>query len=289
MYELMSLKVNCPDCGTSLMDDKQLIDHEPSIHLNIEVNGNNGSINLSSIYGSYNYKSDIELVKGEVAKFFCPHCSANIVSEVPCYSCQAPMVPFYLDMGGKVSICSRSGCKDHKVEFDDLSIALSKLYQEYGFGKELPDFEGELRSHKMSKKKPADEKKEIIETGAFLQSYCPLCKKSLIDNGMLKVKILNGEEGYLMLSPYLNVFSSKSTVFLPEDKTVKNICCTHCNKSLIATDQNCGKCGSPVAKIAVSARTKLLDFYLCTKKGCKWHGLSKEDLFDIRLDDSDEW
>lgn len=289
MYELMSLKVKCPHCSESLMDTNQLIDNESSIKLDIEVAGNKGVINLSSIYGSYNYKSDIEMIANEIATFSCPHCSTQIISESQCLTCKAPMVPFYLDMGGTVRICSRTGCKDHKVEFDDLSVALNKLYQEYGYGKKKPDFESELRAHKMPSDNITDEKKEILETGTFLQAYCPICKKTLIDDGMLKVKIQNGEEGFLILSPYLNVFSSKSTVFLPEDKTVKNVSCTHCNDSLISKTKECEKCGSPVAKISVSAQTKLFDFYLCTKKGCKWHGLSEKDLNDIRLEDSDEW
>lgn len=290
MYELMSLKVKCPVCGKSLMDHNQLIDNELSIELNIEVAGNRGTINLSSIYGSYNYKADVEMTKDEVAKFYCPHCTAQITSDVDCLACKAPMVPFHLDMGGKVSVCSRIGCKDHKVEFEDLSIALNRLYQEYGFGAKQPAKDGDKRPSKnIPEKTEIDEKKEIIESGAFLQAYCPHCKKTLIDNEMLKVKISNGETGYLMLSPYLNVFSSKSTIFLPEDKTVKNISCPHCDKSLIPEKMKCGTCGSPIVKIAVSARTKLLDIYFCTKKGCKWHGLSEDDLYDIRLEDSYEW
>ena len=51
----------------------------------------------------------------------------------------------------------------------------------------------------------------------------------------------------------------------------------------------CPVCGSDVIKINVGARTKLIDFYICTKKGCRWHGLSEDDLFDIRLEDSLEW
>ena len=43
------------------------------------------------------------------------------------------------------------------------------------------------------------------------------------------------------------------------------------------------------AKINVSASSKLIDFYICTKKGCKWHGLSEEDLYSIKLEESDEW
>lgn len=290
MYELMSLKVKCPTCGNSLMDHDQLIDNEPSIKLDVVVDQKKDKINLSSIYGSYNYKSNIELAQDKIVQFFCPHCTDQIVSDLNCLSCKAPMVPFHLHMGGKVSICSRTGCKDHKVEFDDLAIALNKLYQEYGFGAEHANMVSDTRPRKKPGKiKKTSEKKEIIESGTFLQTYCPHCKKTLIEDGMLKVKIQNGESGYLILSPYLNVFSSKSTVFLPEDKTIKNVSCPHCDETLISKNIDCGKCGSPVAKIALSARTKLLDFYLCTKKGCKWHGLSEGDLYDIRLDDSDEW
>ena len=114
------------------MDSSKLVDNEPSIVLNVEIGGKQGEIHLSSIYGSYNYVTSIEMVEGEEAKFSCPHCLSEITSDAECLSCGAHMVPFYLDMGGKVSICSRSGCKNHFVEFDDLSVALRKLYQEYG-------------------------------------------------------------------------------------------------------------------------------------------------------------
>lgn len=290
MYDFMSLKLKCPVCNESLMDHDHLVDNEPSIKLKIKIAGKKGAINLSSIYGSYNYISDIELPKGEIAEFTCPHCSAHIISDAECLTCGAPMVPFYLDMGGKVSICSRSGCKNHKVEFEDLSDALNKLYQEYGFGGKIHD--KKIEPHDKGKKTEAvetDSNKEIIHSGTFLQVYCPHCKKSLIENDMLKLKITTDETGYLMLSPYLNVFTSKSTIFLSEDKVIEDIRCPHCDKSLIVDKIKCGKCGSPVAKISISARTKLLDFYICTKKGCKWHGLNEDDFYDIRLEDSDEW
>ena len=95
---------------------------------------------------------------------------------------------------------------------------------------------------------------------------CPHCNKSLIEDNMLKLKIHNGEEGFLMLSPYLNVFTSKSTIFLEEDKTLKDVRCWHCDKSLIPEEKNCEKCGSDVVKIEVGARTKLIDFYICILK-----------------------
>jgi ssDNA-binding Zn-finger/Zn-ribbon topoisomerase 1 len=270
------------------MDDEQLIDNEPGIHLRVSCKGTAGEIWLSSIYGSYNYKSTIDLPKNEIALFKCPHCNEDLVSKNECMSCGAGMIPFYLDMGGKVSVCSRSGCKNHFVEFEDLSIALRKFYQEYGYSGKLPELPREERQFDPEQAK-RDERREILQTGTFLHTYCPHCRKSLIENDMLKLKIKNGEEGFLMLSPYLNVFSSKSTVFLPEDKVVSDLSCPHCEHSLILTDQSCGKCGSPVARINVSARTKLIDFYICTKKGCKWHGLSEGDLYEIRLEDSVEW
>ncbi len=290
MYEFVALSLKCPVCGESLMDKDHLVDNEPSIRLNVEKDGRKGTINLSSIYGSYNYTSTLEIPVGEVARFFCVHCDTQLASESECLTCGAPMIPFYLDMGGKVSICSRSGCKNHHVEFEDLSLALRKLYQEYGFrGRKYPKDERTDKQKEIVEVKTKNEQEEIIESGTFLQSYCPHCRKSLIENDMLKLKIVNGEEGYLLLSPYLNSFTSKSTIFLPEDKAVTDIKCFHCNTSLVDTSRNCGKCNSPVAKINVSASTKLIDFYICTKKGCRWHGLSEEDLYSIRLEESDEW
>jgi ssDNA-binding Zn-finger/Zn-ribbon topoisomerase 1 len=268
------------------MDEAHPVDNAQSIHLNAECLGKKGEIYLSSIYGSYNYKSDIDFPKDEIAEFTCPHCDEHVTSETECLSCGAFMVPFYLDMGGKVSICSRSGCKNHHVEFNDLSVALKRLYQEYGYaGKQQKRPEVAA-----PKEKPFDERAETLESGTFLQAYCPHCKKSLIKDEMLKLTIVSGkEEGELMLSPYLNVFTTKSTIFTPEDKVVSDLKCPHCETSLIAKENKCGKCSSPVAKIQVTARTKLIDFYLCTRKGCKWHGLDEKDLFDIRLEDSMEW
>lgn len=222
MYELISLKLKCPVCGKSLMDETHLVDNEPSIHLYIEIGGEKGDIHLSSIYGSYNYKTNIEMPEGEIAKFICTHCDAQITSDSECLSCGANMVPFYLDMGGKVTICSRSGCKNHFVEFEDLGIALKKMYQEYGLaGKD--DFKPDHVIEKVEK--PVDEDKEIIESGTFLNSYCPHCNKSLLEDNMLKLKVYNGKEGFLMLSPYLNVFTTKSTIFLEEDKSLKDVRC----------------------------------------------------------------
>jgi len=43
------------------------------------------------------------------------------------------MVQFLLDIGGRVSICSRSGCKKHFVAFENIADVISKFYEEYGY------------------------------------------------------------------------------------------------------------------------------------------------------------
>ncbi|MBI5403483.1 MAG: hypothetical protein HY959_08780 [Ignavibacteriae bacterium] len=288
MYNFVSLNVKCPICGHSFMDDEHLVDNEPSIKLNIKIAAKDGFINLSSIYGSYNYICSVETPTNDIAEFTCPHCHEELHSKVECKVCKAPMVPFYLDMGGKVSICSRAGCKNHAVEFDDLTNALTKFYQEYGFIRESTEEEKEFAELPEPEK---DENLEILETGTFLQAYCPHCKRTLLDADMLKLKIVNDrkETGEVMLSPYLNIFSSKSTVFLPEGKPVTDLKCWHCDESLMKKEKKCVSCGSPVARISISARSKLIDFFICSKKGCRWHGLSEDDINEIKLEDSLEW
>ncbi len=289
MYNFISLSLNCPVCGKSLKDNNKHVDHEPSIGLIIKIGEKKGLIWLSSIYGSYNYISEIEIPLDSIAEFYCPHCRSLLNSKIPCKICDAPLVDFFVDMGGKVSICSRSGCKNHAIEFEDLTLALTKLYQEYGFrGRAYPK-NLDLRTHSEVLEKEVNERTEVLETGTFLQSYCPHCRKSLIENEMLKLRITNGDEGVLLLSPYLNVFTTKSTIFLPEEKIIKDIKCFHCGQSLISKEKSCAKCHSPAARISISARTKLIDFFICTKKGCRWHGLNENDLNEIRLEDSIEW
>lgn len=290
---LISWKASCPFCHTSLMDEVNRIDNEPSIKLIMEIPGKKSYIRMSSIYGSFNYAAEINIEEGNVVVFSCPHCREKITSQELCYVCRAPMSSIFLEIGGKINFCSRSGCKNHNISFEDLSGALARLRQEYGFNTHFHFDEIVKEKKKINNRTRTEEEKrrETIESGSFLQTYCPYCKKSLIEKEMLKLKIVKqkGESGYVLLSPYLNVFTSKSTILLPEDQNAEDIRCFHCDKSLMMKDLKCGRCNTSVARIHVSARTKMIDFYICSKKGCTWHGLSKEDLNEIRLEDNLEW
>ena len=284
--KLISLNLKCPVCGKSVMDENQLVDNTAGIKLNVKTNGNKGIIWLSAVYGSYNYSCNINIPKDEVVTFSCSHCDSDIKGKGECETCGAEMAHLHLISGGKVNFCLRNGCKDHNIEFDEISTALENFYREFAFnGKNYNPF----KQKKEEKNVQKDETKEIIESGTYLNSFCPHCKKSLIENDLIKLKVKADESGWLMLSPYLNIFTSKSTIFLKEQTAVEDLCCPHCNKSLKSELKSCGDCGSPIAKILITAQTKLIDFYLCSKKGCRWHGLNDEDLYEIRLEDSLEW
>jgi predicted RNA-binding Zn-ribbon protein involved in translation (DUF1610 family) len=247
-----------------------------------------GFIWLSSIYGSYNLESTFEIKQDDVAEFKCPHCMKELTSSENCSVCGAPLVDFHLIEGGKVSICSRAGCRKHSIEFEDVATAMNHFYNEFDVQKFTP-YEAMALNHMDTQVK--DSKKEIIESGTFLNSYCPHCRMNLIYRGMVIFKFEkdNGEQGILHLSPYLNVFKHATTIQVPEMTPVKDIKCIFCDHSLLEENETCPKCGSPIARIHISALKRLVDFKFCSRKGCTWHGISDEDLSYVMLEDSKDW
>lgn len=287
---LISLRVKCPICGYSLMDEKRPVDNCPSIKLNIAIGEDTGVINLSSVWESFNNICSIETPKKEIIHLSCPHCNSEIKGKAECNVCDAPMIPLDLELGGDVCICSRMGCKNHFVKFVDFSFALKQLYIDAGYQGRPYSEDMSLSKENESPKSDEEEKTELMKTGSFLMTYCPNCKKSLIEENSIKLKVDRGDKtGYLMLSPYLNIFTSRSTIRLPEDKLIGDIKCIHCDHSLMMEEEKCHECGSETARVVVGATRRLMDFYICSKKGCTWHGLSREDMDDIRLEESLEW
>jgi len=287
---LVSLKVKCPVCGHSLMDDKRPVDNCPSIGLKVDVGEESGVINLSSVWESYNYMCTIETPKKEILKLSCTHCNSVLKCKSDCEVCTAPMVRLDMEVGGDICICSRMGCRSHFVKFVDFSFALKRLYIDAGYQGRPYVEDMSLTPKKKAPVTDEEEHIDIMRTGTFLQTYCPHCKKSLIQEGSIKLKLdRDDKEGFLMLSPYLNVFTSRSTIRITEDEIMSNLRCFHCNQSLEISGEECGECGSRLARVVVGATSRLVDFYICEKKGCTWHGLSREDMNDIRLQQSLEW
>lgn len=292
MYNFISLKVKCPVCSKSFMDKNQMVDNKPGIRLKISHGDNKGLIWLSSVYESYNHHTELEIPDKEIVKFYCPECNSSLEFMENCEMCDAPLIKFNLDMGGKITICSRKGCKNHFIGFVDLSVALKKFYNDHGYsaGSAYPE---RLHKHKVLEQDFDEDDKDIdtIKSGTFLQPFCPHCNKSLLENDMIKLRVIktDNEKGHIMLSPYLNVFTSRTTVVLPEQQVISDIQCFHCKKSLLLKDKDCKECGSTIARILINTNQKLVDFFICSKKGCTWHGLSDEDYYNLRLDDSLEW
>ncbi len=128
MPKSITFNVCCPACKNSLMDKNKLLHGKPSIRLNIVGNSRNGTMLLCSVYDCYDHQVNIPVKDQDIISFYCPNCMQNLSVETTCDICEAPMVQFLLDIGGKVNICSRKACKNHNVSFVDLTSALNALY-----------------------------------------------------------------------------------------------------------------------------------------------------------------
>ena len=136
-----------------------------------------------------------------------------------------------------------------------------------------------------------ESQQELIECGTFLKCYCPHCNLTLNQGESAVFDIINSKDelGEVRLSPYLCIFSRRSSISLPEGQIIKDIICPYCQTSLIVPKEECDHCGTPVAKILIAALTKIVPLYVCTKVGCHWHGLSDDDEKTIQLDDCKDW
>ncbi len=129
---------------------------------------------------------------------------------------------------------------------------------------------------------------KYLKFKTYLNAYCPHCHESFNvdkkDRKQIEFKaVYKNEDIDLVLSPYLDVFEVEDSDAIILSDTVDYIKCPHCGKSLIHMDMPCGECGSPVAEVIVSAASRLIPFFLCSKYGCEWHGLSKRDERHIKL------
>ncbi len=129
---------------------------------------------------------------------------------------------------------------------------------------------------------------KYLKFKTYLNTYCPFCHESFnIEKKDLKQllfkAIYKGQQIDVMLSPYLDVFDVDSTIPITEGEILEDVTCPKCKKSLVTEELKCAECGSAAAKVIISAFWKLIPFYICLKRGCLWHGLSKADEKKIKL------
>jgi hypothetical protein len=58
MDALFALDIKCPHCFKSLMDSKVTLDNEPSIKVDIKVDGEKSWLRLSSVWGRYTIEAE---------------------------------------------------------------------------------------------------------------------------------------------------------------------------------------------------------------------------------------
>jgi len=126
----------------------------------------------------------------------------------------------------------------------------------------------------------------IIKTGIFLPCFCPLCSHSLIedDKVVLDVRRPSGQKGKIRLSPYLKVYETSSTIYIPDGEEVEDIYCPHCHQSLKDASRQCDECGSSVARFTIRPFYKDIVFFICLKKNCHWHGIGPEAKEEMELE-----
>lgn len=129
---------------------------------------------------------------------------------------------------------------------------------------------------------------KYLKFKTYLNTYCPYCHESFnVEKKESKQLVFDAKyKGLpleLKLSPYLDVFDSDSTFQVEAGEMLDDILCPNCKKSIVNTEVKCAECGSIVAQVIMSAASRLIPFYICLKKGCEWHGLSKADERKIKL------
>ncbi|MCF8227652.1 MAG: hypothetical protein K9J24_01825 [Bacteroidales bacterium] len=114
------------------MDYNRTVNNMPSVMVEVSTNGKRGKMWLCSTYGCYDHETDLQIPHEAIVDFYCPHCQEKLNTLIKCQVCDATMVKFNIEIGGVVSICSRNGCKNHYVMFEDLESAIRKYTREYG-------------------------------------------------------------------------------------------------------------------------------------------------------------
>ena len=122
---IFPVEVSCARCNHSLMDAEYTIDDFPSIRVTISFGQHHGWLRLSCLYGSYSVESESEIPMETVVHFFCPHCHSELMGGPTCPDCNAPMIPMIVRGGGIVQICSRRGCRYHRLDLNGTQYQMS--------------------------------------------------------------------------------------------------------------------------------------------------------------------
>lgn len=137
-----------------------------------------------------------------------------------------------------------------------------------------------------------EEGKNILQetmSGTELSTFCPNCHQGLNffqpESRKVWVKLgvnVNNSHGVLFLSPRLDDFDRKTELEIKDKEIVDDLSCPYCSNSIIEKEGECEVCNAPIARLDISVQSKLIPFYICSRSGCHWHGVSKSDAMRIK-------
>lgn len=119
---IFPLDVSCPSCGKSLMDPDHCMDGHPSVKFEISSNSHKGWMRLSCLYGSHAAALEHEVPVNTIASFSCPHCLGELPSFSRCPECGSSMAALHVGGGCSWEICTRSGCRGHMLNLDQINL-----------------------------------------------------------------------------------------------------------------------------------------------------------------------
>ena len=115
---IFPVSVSCSRCNHSLMDPDHALAGAPSVRVTVSFARMHGWLRMSSLYGSHTMESEYEIPANIVVDFFCPHCHGELKGPADCPECSAPMVSLIVRGGGIVQVCSRRGCRGHRLDLN---------------------------------------------------------------------------------------------------------------------------------------------------------------------------
>ncbi|MCK4413746.1 MAG: hypothetical protein KAY32_09395 [Candidatus Eisenbacteria sp.] len=125
-------QARCPQ-GCDLMDAEHPIHDHHSIHVEATCEGQTGSLYLDPVYGSHDNIAELEIPKGEIVEFTCPHCGTSLSDpDRSCAKCSAGIFTIHLPKGGFIEACRRGGCLNHRLQLVTGEQAMQRVFDELG-------------------------------------------------------------------------------------------------------------------------------------------------------------
>lgn len=259
------LDCRCPHCGKSVIENER-------IKLGVINHGHeHGILRLSPYLNYHDLTSTIRLEDWQpVQDVLCPHCVHSFrKAEERCGECGSEVARVVVKAAGEIFgllFCLRKNCHWHGLD---------------------TEARGTLSLEAAGFTSPRNQK-EFVQTGTKLKVSCPRCHANLVhgEDLLLHARNADGRLFVVRLSPLLNVFTCECSIFLSEGEEVADMICPKCDQSLWLDGKHCDACGARAARMRVGAAVQEVDFYICMRNRCHWHGLSTEDRRRIILDES---